>query len=424
MTEENNPPTTEQLKEFEIKTILEDIERSGLPLDEVFLPKLSELNESFYGKANVAKFKVRREKVSNKLIDFKRRSSPSYLKLVRSYGVVPSNFTLEAAQYVEQAKAKRAPAPSVDDITSGLKGMRMNDFQDNGFGNGFKSTAPGSTAPGSTIPSIPSIATPPCSSFKIVKSPPALTPPRSITLSLTGSARSQTLTPFGSYFFPDTIEVLSDFSGRYKNNIWIFEEPKMVKYPVDPKGKKYKYLGYLLKRKVDPPDVALYSATIPTQEYLGHLVANGMIQANNIDRQYVLFRGPYVEACDRVGKNGLINIMFPADESKEAVQTAHASIKVASEDDDHPGPSWYYTLACFPPGIVFDNRVFSDHDSHINPFESMPNKVGVPALSNEEVLAFHCMWRVAIKGTGTLMDQDEKLGLAERMKKRREAYGN
>ena len=55
-------------------------------------------------------------------------------------------------------------------------------------------------------------------------------------------------------------------------------------------------------------------------------------------------------------------------------------------------------------------------------YESMPKKCKVPELDNEEVLSFHIMWRVTLKGTETLMDETQKMSLTECMKKHREQH--
>jgi hypothetical protein len=54
----------------------------------------------------------------------------------------------------------------------------------------------------------------------------------------------------------------------------------------------------------------------------------------------------------------------------------------------------------------------------------MPNKTQVAALANEEVLAFHIQWRIALAGTETLTDETQGMTLAERMKKRRAQHKN
>ena len=177
-----------------------------------------------------------------------------------------------------------------------------------------------------------------------------------------------------------------------------------------------------MMRKVDPVDAFLHTAVLPNEDYLHALILNGIINDDDVtNSEFILFRGPYVESGDRVGKRSLVDVMFPAAECRVVVQTAHAKVNLPVEGDDSPGPSWHYTLAIFPKGIVFDNRVFSEHDEVINRFKSMPDKKKVKELDDEKVLIFHDMWRIAIKGTATLLEEEEKVSLVERMRKRRAA---
>ena len=68
-TKENEEGVGASLEEWQVKTVIEDIEHSGIPLNEVFLLELTELNVDFYGSGRVPKFKTLRTLVSNKLMD-------------------------------------------------------------------------------------------------------------------------------------------------------------------------------------------------------------------------------------------------------------------------------------------------------------------------------------------------------------------
>lgn len=403
------------LNEYEVKTVIEDIESSGFSIDEVSLEKLEAKNPDYYGTKGNPKYKSRRTAVSGKIQDFKRRTPASYLKLVRGYGVEPSKFTVENGEISEKGYEKKDEETSVpmDNLATQFKSISVDDH---------------STVP--TVPVVPTL-TPPRMGMKS----PVLNPkkayamtdvspmPSVYAISTTASIGSHASAPFvtGTYERPVLIEVVPNFSGRYANGIWIYEEPKQVK-----QGKKrFMYQGYLFQMKVDAPDTYLYSASVADDPYIDMLLRNDVISESDVSCQFVIFRGPYVESFDRVGKGGVISHMWPADECKEVAKTTHTNIAVPSETDHSPGPSWYYTVAKFPGGYKFDNRVFSDHDFTMTPFESMPNKAKVPTLGNEEVLSFHVMWRVALKGTETLMEEDEQMSLMDRMaKKRREQNKN
>jgi hypothetical protein len=403
------------LNEYEVKTVIEDIESSGYSIDEVSLEKLETKNPDYYGTKGNPKYKSRRTAVSGKIQDFKRRTPASYLKLVRGYGVEPSKFTLENGEISEKGyeKNKQEPGVTMDVLENQFKSVSLDDH---------------STAP--ALPVVPTL-TPPRMGMKS----PVLNPKKAFSMtdvspmpsvyaiSTSASTLSHSSTPVatGTYERPVLIDVVPNFSGRYANGIWIYEEPKQVK-----QGKKrFMYQGYLFQMKIDAPDTYLYSASVADDSYIDMLVRNDVISEGDVSCQFVIFRGPYVESFDRVGKGGVISHMWPADECKEVAKTTHTNISAPSETDLSPGPSWYYTVAKFPCGYKFDNRVFSDHDFTITPFESMPNKAKVSSLGNEEVLAFHVMWRVALKGTETLMEEDEQMTLMERMaKKRREQSKN
>lgn len=405
------------LEDWEIKTLVQDVEQSGVDVDDVTLEILEQSanNPDYYGTQRNAKYKSRRQAISHKLQDFKRRTPQSWLKFVKGNQVKPSKFTVENAISAEQQSKK-----DMDYVDSTFNNLGIDDSDS----FGFETQAP---------TPLPSVTTPPRSKsnsygvrgFGAAKSPdrPLTTPPKSIhsIASITATTFSSSSAPaivYGSYEYPWKCDIVPGHSGRYINNLWIYEEPKQVK----PGDKKYCYQGYLFTKKVDAPDIALYSAFVADGDYKEMLHHNGIIAAADKDCGLVVVRAPYIEAFDRVGKNGLIPHQWISQESQETVQIAHTNIKVANETDESPGPSWCYTVAKLPEGYTLDNRVFSDHNYNISPFESMPEKVKIAALGNEEVLSFHMMWRVALANTEMLMDETEKMSLAERIKKKREAH--
>ena len=136
------------------------------------------------------------------------------------------------------------------------------------------------------------------------------------------------------------------------------------------------------------------------------------------EQDFVVFRGPLVEAFDRVGRKGIIEHQWVAKESKELASKLHANIKPPNENDNNPGPSWCYTVLAVPFGYKLDNRVFSNHDYDVTPHDSTPERTFVDDLG-EEVLSFHIMWRIALKGTEELLDDEDKVSLKDRIKARR-----
>jgi len=419
-----NPSTVVTLEDWEIKSLVQDVEQSGYDVDDVSLEKLEESanNPDYYGTQRNTKFKTRRQAISHKLQDFKRRTPQSWLKFVIAYGVTPSKFSIENAKAAERENKK--DKKDMDYVESSFSNLGIDDSASFGFDT---------QAPPPPLKNPPPVKTPPrpkancfgVGGFGTAKSPDrSLTPPpKSIysNASITATSYSSSAEPsivYGSYEYPWKCDVVQGYSGRYINNLWIYEEPKQVK----PGDKKYCYQGYLFTKKVDAPDIALYSAFVADGDYKEMLHHNGVIQDADKDCALVVVRGPYIKSFDRVGKNGVIPHQWISKESQETVQTAHTNIKVANETDESPGPSWCYTVAKLPEGYTVDNRVFSDHNYNISPFESMPEKAKVAALGNEEVLSFHMMWRVALANTEMLMDENEKLSLAERMKKKREAH--
>ena len=500
---EANKEIKTALEEWEVKTLLEDIERSGKPLEDVYLPQLSLLNPKFYGTKAAPKFQALRDLISNKLTDLKRRTSTSYLKFVLGYGVIPSQFTTRAAQLVEEATqaciarqqqqqqeqlvaqqqpvaqppATQPPAQPpatlppptlppptqplthhqqpVADLTSQFRRASVNDadfsfvyepphvatpppphvnapirYHSSGY------ASPEFSPPRRHLVGDPGYLPefgPDLGSYghnNVKVAPGGMTPPRNIvvpsvaTVASTNSGSTTGKHKPGSYYNPDISRILVDFSGRYGNNIWVYEEPKMVKLmrKKDSVGKKYSYSGYLIKRKTNLPDVYVNDIEIASEAYINDLSKHGLIDDDEkANCQFLIHRCPYVDSCDRAGKGSIIPIMFPSVESKEAVTKAHAALKNPIPGDTSPSPSWYYSVLIFPHGVVFDNRIFSDHDTTLSLFESTPEKVKVASLGHEEVVVFHTMWRVAIKGSEALMDEEETLDLQERIKRRREA---
>ena len=417
------------LEEWEIKTLLQDIENSGFGLDEVNLDILSKgQNKDYYGTSRNPKYKNRRVAISSKLQEFKRKTAPTYLKFVRGFGVEPSKFTIANAKTVTMGSKSKEADEEMEYIEEKIQNINLDD-KSFGFGSAGRETPLTPPRPAATE----KLKAPIGGFGSFTKSPEPVTPPRSVTYPTAASSSLSYFTSmeevepkvFGTYDCPWKIRLVPGFSGRYMNNIWCYEEAKQVKEnssELNKGKKKLAYSGYLFKVKVDAPDIGLFSCFVADDHYIERLVDNGIIKHQDMTCAFAVIRGPYVEAYDRVGLGGIIDHQWISAESEETVKKVHSNIKAASEEDDSPGPSWVYTILQIPPGYALDNRVFSGHDNFVAPYESMPNKTRVAALGNEDVLAFHVQWRIALKGTETLMDDTARLSLAERIKQRRDQH--
>ena len=162
-------------------------------------------------------------------------------------------------------------------------------------------------------------------------------------------------------------------------------------------------------------DVNKYSASLPETVYLNQLVDKEIISDFEAECSCILFKSPSIEAGDRVGRSALVDVLFPCPKTYAAVEAHHANIR--KETDRR---FYYYTLAIFPPDISFDNRVFSDGESLIDPFESMAESVRDKDI-DETVTHWHAMWRIAISSTGMLKEEEEEDTIKDRKKKRRES---
>ena len=448
MVKTNPPPPPPailpvSLKDWEIKTLLQDIESSGVPLQDVTLETLSPLNQDYYGTARHTKYKVRRAAVSYKLQDLKRRSATSYLKFVRSYGVAPSQSTVDAAAIAPAAVAPAAVAPvaappPIDDPMAGFSEQFDNLNMDDS--NSYVMAPPvAHNNPSVTTPPRRLMSPQPAMFDQYIKSPnhpPSLpTPPRSLQLptvaSVDSSSYAPTLgsrtwigcrtsnpsTPAGSFDNPWIFNLVPGFSGRYMNNIWCYEQDNQVCVK---DNKKHGYGGFLFKKKIDPPDVALHSCFIAHPTHVERLCANGAIHEDEKNcNEFIVFCSPYIEACDRVGRGGIINHQWVDPTCKDTVKKVHAKIKRCNPKDDQSGPSWCYTVAKLNNGTRLENRVHSDHDYDVAPYESCPEKTYCDDIG-EDVTSFHVMWRIAWKGTEELLDEAEEISLKERIKARRE----
>ena len=449
---DNNKAKDLTLEDWEIKSILQDIEESGHSVDDVTLELLEGKNPDWCGTGRNPKFRMRRAAVSSKLQDFKRRAAPSCLRFVRGHNVLPSKFTIANAEAVEQQNVKNKKANvedvKMEDVAGRFKTFGVDDDDDSfSFRTDnvppppFRATTPppcrAATPPThhATPPPPPPVFSPPRSASKLFKSPmktgfgtsvpgSVFTAPTTIPSSSSSSGRGE-CSGNGSHERPWKFDLISGFSGRCLNGIWAHEETKQIKDKKMKNGgsKKHGHQGHPFKRKVDPPDVALNSCFLADEIHKKELCSKGALKADDLHCDVVVFRGPHIEAFDRVGTGSIIPHQFVSPESKETVRTCHTNIKPANETDESPGPSWAHTIAKVPESHQLDNRVFSDHDCIVTPCESMPPKVEVEDLGGEEVLTFHVMWRVALKGTEQLMDESTKLSLAERMKQRREQHG-
>lgn len=425
------------LDEWEIKTLIQDVETSGLPLFDVTLSYLESNtnNLDFYGTARNPKYKARRKAISSKLQDMKGRTDPSYLKYVRGYGVEPSRFTIDNAQAVlKKAKAseKKLKEPkdetNMENVSSAFNsfGLDVDSSEDEDFVPPKAPKSPPKTFSMSDFGT--HMKSPELSPTRNSKCEPSLpVGPPSVTSSTLSSSTftfwsAMPAIPHGSYERPDFFKIIRGHSGRYNNGIWAVEENKMVKEASGKTKMAYAYCGYLFFRGVDPPDVTLFTCFIADPEYVELLVKNKIVSPEDADSQFVVFREPMVSAFDRVGKGGVITHQWVAEQSKEAMRTVHTNIRPASEQDNSPGPSWYYSVAMVPRECPLDNRVFSYNNYTVEPYESMPAKTKLGDLDNEETLAFHMMWRIALEGTETVIDENETMTLAERMKKRRQEH--
>ena len=123
------------LEDWEIKTLIQDIEQSGFDLDDVTLELLEQSanNPDYYGTQRNPKFKARRQAILHKLQDFKRRTPQSWLKFVKGNQVMPSKFTVENAKAAERDNKK-----DTDYIASSFNNLGIDD----GDSFGFETQAP------------------------------------------------------------------------------------------------------------------------------------------------------------------------------------------------------------------------------------------------------------------------------------------
>lgn len=268
---------------WEIKTILQDIETSGYALEDVDLEVLTNHgNADYYGTARNPKYSDRRAAISQKIQDFKRRTPERWLAWVKGWGVTPSKFSVEnaAAAKPKIPKKKQDDDEPMEDINDKFNSFGVKDNDSFGFTSHEEPASPPTTSVGYLT------LTPPRNFGTKLKSPD-LTPPRSVQYKYQGAnaataatAAASTLSyftadqepnkPFGSYERPWKFDIIPGFSGRYMNDVWIYEEAKQVKSPKDG-TQKLSYSGYLFKLQVNPPDVALYSCFLADEEYVGKL---------------------------------------------------------------------------------------------------------------------------------------------------------
>lgn len=400
-----------------MKQLLQDVEQSGIDPRIITLEDLTLLNKSFYGskKSEAAEAKEKRRKLSLNLSNIKRivkQSIKAYNGILLKNRVEAGPITKSLLKCEEEGKAIPEPTENVD-LSQFMAALGIIDMdieeEETGAVDGKANTTP----PRPTTLANPSMNSP------LFRSPPAYhhsTPPRTVFADDSGFGTSSvasyqhsmelSLEPKGTEKKPEVFSFNPSFPGRYTNAYHVFQPPEM-------EHKKISYRGVVIAKKVDPSDILEYSAAIPSQDYMADLLARGVLTSEQASMPAILFKGPTVEAGDKVGVAAVVDIKFPCPQTQKAVSKHHA--KVTKEDSPY---FWTYTLGLFDlGGDVFDNRIFSDNDTIVETFESVPKPVEV--IDGDKTMHWHIFWRVAIKASGEELLAEKKESFHDYVKRRR-----
>ena len=429
----------EKILTWRLKTLLEDIESTGYDFENINLTVLSILKPGTYGARGIYSEKSKRDKLSNRLSDLKKvhkRGIANWEQYIRSKGVFPGASTIRRLK--EETEKKKAKAEKGTSSGKGKKQESQSTEQKAADSSDDDEYLPEASSP--EPPLSISFATkrkatnPPPTMSTRSKTPPR--PPSSLSLTpsrlptplrtstkmesgatsiadITGLVSGVSLEASqycpGSYDSPSVVRFNGKFQGSYDNGYQIFFQPDMVK------STETSFQGYLIYKKCDPGDLMKNTASIPPMEYLLSLLSMDVIREQDLEGDCILFKKPRIESGDKVGNGGIADVMWPTEEDLKLVKSEHSTIDTEIKD------FYFYTLVFFE-GVKFDNRIMSEHDSELHRHLSMPATVKDKSV-DEEVVIWHAIWRVAIKGTGKQTDTAAVQTVADMKKKMRALYG-
>jgi len=232
------------------------------------------------------------------------------------------------------------------------------------------------------------------------------------SVTLTSASSSNATDIPGAYYNPDIIRIIPNYHGRYQNGYFIYKTPLYTVVGEETKD-VWSHRGFFIEKQVNPTDWKKHSARLVGEEYLSELANRNKIDQETVKQEAILFKSPSLEAGDTNGRNSSVEKLYPCMHAREHVNKQQNNFNKQGEPR-----FWYYTLAIFPIGIVFDNRVFSPNDSIIESYDSMAESVECPVVK-ETVTYWHKMWRIAEANSGEPVDQDKSPDINEIKKARR-----
>ena len=285
------------LHEFQIKQLLEDIEKSGVPRQSIDFSYLCGVRKGFYeGQPRAFQYK---------LSNLKKKPIQAYIKKELNYHkVAPSERTLQELDEDDE------------------KGLAVS------FGD-LKLESQ------SQFPASPPLPPPSIQRPTRMQSPGAPVPPSSVaqgsvsTTSGFSTESSAVLPTFaGSVLNPHVIEVNVNYPERHRDGFEVYQVNNVYH-----RGSDYK--TFHIRKSVSLPQLTDWEAWIPDgfDAYRGRAI---------------MVKGPSQDHFHQ--DPDLYN------HQNSETKKAHMKLTIAIEEDDNR--KWTHYLLVFPPGTVLDNRVF------------------------------------------------------------------
>jgi hypothetical protein len=390
------------------KQLLEDIERKGLPFQEISLVSLCDDKEFIYG----APSSDLRRAIQKYFQRLTRRTASNYHKLLLKYNIVPGPSTFHRLRQEEEDEIQSA-APdtieeqSIEEEDPSIEESASESSDDNPFdiGRSFESLSIKKSPPAlarkmfTTPPKTPS--------SRKGRVPPSLSSP-GFASPIPAQGLDGTSITAGEEVEDDLAFALLDFQHQLGTKDRPFIIMADTDYPErsgplfditrleEIECNNYEYQGFHIRISVDLPDFEKWESFIPNpKEYPSLLQLYGRI---------VMFKGPSMPFWLRSFKR------YHENAKKidcKVTRKVHEKTETAIKDER----LFSYHLMVFKPGTVLDNSIFSNNNTNVKRNE-LSMKMAADDKANEFDTLIYGMalwWRIAEAGGELIRNADSKV---------------
>ena len=386
------------IKDYRFKQLLQSIEQSDKSTYKDFvLSELTPQELDYFGESGSSL----RRAFQQVLPRLKRKSPPSYLKLLKQYNIVPSSKTMSLVQ--DKNISHESDEDRSIDFSMNDPEDRINSDYENEEGNESVKLAGKFEKLSFSKPSPVRQRYTPTRKKKYLIPP---TPPRSVSglTDYTATSSQLNVANFNEFIATYGIEdpeYLIIQCGTKSNPYITFVDTKFpernggmfgveINFVSDIQHANFKRQGYKIRLNVTPMDYEEYEMTIPSEYELPQFVSRCTMlkgpSRNFWHRENAIFENIAENKLDEATKNA-----FQRD-----------TLQVKRDEKRHHS----YHLFVFPVGTTLDNNIFSGASNRIKA-DQIPLKLthnNACNKFNKQMNQFELIWTIGVKGGEELSD--------------------